>query len=109
MPLHNELFDSIPEHYTIKHIIDNFDFYKVEKYMQEHNWTWATTKGWNTPNVIELQRCAEHLLTECRSRTIEHMSLGTGGFTVIKLYNELSLYFAIEESSDEYDEYKYDA
>lgn len=106
MPI-DDMFDAIPEHYTVQHIMDNFNFYVVEHYMRTNNWTWISAKGASTPTVTELKSVAERILKTCRASRLEHMSLGTGGFTAIKQYNELALHFSIAESSDDYDEHKY--
>lgn len=100
----DELFNAIPEHYTVEHILKEFDFYKVERYMRENNWTWISSRGMSTPTIRELRDKAENLLKDARASTRDNMYIGTGGFTVMKSYGCLYLFFVIEESSDEYDE-----
>ena len=70
------------EQQDIEHILDEFDFYKVQKTMEALNWTWASSAG--VPAIGELRQCARRLFkyaTDADPSLPEYMT-GTGGFEV---------------------------
>lgn len=85
----------------IEKVISNFDFEKVHKAMIATNWWWGDT-NFEVPSIAKLVVCAAHLLKEVSEMETGH-SIGTGGFTATKLYNNeygegLSLTFTMTES-----------
>ena len=70
------------EQEDIEHILDEFDFHKVQKTVEALNWTWATSDG--IPDIGELRRCARRLFkyaTDTDS-SVHDYSTATGGFEV---------------------------
>lgn len=78
----------------VKDVIDNFDFKKVNKVMKALDWTWRGKK----PTIKEMISQAEELLYHVLN-TDGCTSYGTGGFTAYRYENEISLVFAVENSS----------
>lgn len=68
------------EQEDIEHILDEFDFHKVQKAMEALNWTWATSDG--IPDIGELRKTARYLLNFCYNADATEPTFvtGTGGF-----------------------------
>ena len=65
----------------VEAILDDFDFYRVQKAMQILNWTWATTDN-EVPEVGDLRRVARQLLNQVYVAldVQDEFSVSTGGF-----------------------------
>lgn len=65
----------------VETILDDFDFYKVQKTMQALNWTWAST-GAEVPDIGDLRRVARQLLNQVYVvlDVQDEFSVATGGF-----------------------------
>lgn len=65
----------------VEAILDDFDFYKVQKAMIALNWTWAST-GAEVPDVGDLRRVARQLLNQVYSAldVQDEFYVSTGGF-----------------------------
>jgi hypothetical protein len=83
----------------IESILDEFDFYKVQKVMQALNWNWATSNVENgTPTISELRKTARHLLKDVADVTLGYSKIGTGGFYAQRDSEGcLTLSFTVEE------------
>jgi hypothetical protein len=77
-------------------ILDEFDFYKVNKIMNCLNWTWRNE---GVPTIAELRREARSLLKNaCQNGS---GILRTGGFSVEKTDDVLSLSFVVTEWTED--------
>lgn len=63
----------------IEDILDEFDFYKVQKAMKLLEWTWA---GQGYPTIGEMRKTARGLLKDLIP--LEEGGAGTGGFLARK-------------------------
>lgn len=65
----------------VEAILDDFDFYKVQKAMQALNWTWSSTEPF-VPELGELRRTARQLLSQAYVAldVQDEFSVSTGGF-----------------------------
>ena len=65
----------------VETILDDFDFYRVQKAMQALNWTWAST-GAEVPDIGDLRRVARQLLNQVYVAldVQDEFSVATGGF-----------------------------
>lgn len=70
------------EQQDIENILDEFDFYRVQKAMDALDWVWASSGG--VPDIGELRRCARRLFEYAmKADTAEpDYMTGTGGFEV---------------------------
>ena len=93
----------------IQEITSNFDFIKVQKYMDSVDWAWYDTDG--VPSVNDLYTTACDLLVDTSLRSYGHKepkNSATGGFYAESDYDVesnkfyMSLKFVIEEW-DNYD------
>jgi hypothetical protein len=74
----------------IKIILQVFDFQKVRDYMISTNWTWGDG-DMVVPSIEDLKEAAEDLLNTDNV-------IGSGGFFVIRIGDEIELLFSIESS-----------
>lgn len=86
----------------IDKVIGNFDFKKVHKVMLITNWCWYNeySEHLEVPSIGDLILCAQRLLQDVSKRDVG-CSLGTGGFTATKIFDDdmkegLKLEFVLE-------------
>jgi hypothetical protein len=82
----------------IDHIMDHFNFNKVEETMKALNWKWALANG--VPQQYELRTEARRLLKDAASKNVSESDLryyvSTGGFKATKYFDgELELEFIV--------------
>lgn len=78
-------------------VLDDFDFYKVQDYMKEVDWTWGFDD--KIPSILDLQSTALRLLDNVIQSKEPASNSSTGGFTAYKMPWGLSLHFSVESSS----------
>lgn len=77
-------------------ILANFDFEKVQAYMESVNWTWADpVKPSAVPTVEEIQELAKELITDVIFNGVP--SASTGGLLALRNGDHVSLIFCLEE------------
>jgi len=77
-------------------IMQNFDFEKVLKHMQNTNHQWYQGGGrMAVPDLIDLRNTARDLLTKAIYDKSETSNVGTGGFVAYKLTWGMQLTFQI--------------
>jgi hypothetical protein len=87
------------EHQAVT-IMQNFDFEKVLKHMQDTNHQWYQGGGrMAVPDLIDLRNTARDLLTKAIYDKSETSNVGTGGFVAYKLPWGLQLTFQIAWTS----------
>ena len=83
---------------SIETILDEFDFYKVERAMQALDWKWAGVDG--VPSIGDMRRQARRLLSTVRDAPDESAdySAATGGFKATRrLYpGDSKVYLSLE-------------
>lgn len=89
----------------IEEIMNNFDFIRVHRVMEELDWEWCWTDG--VPSVEELRYKARQQLNEVTTKYKSDASVSSGGFkaSIKRNYkNELylELEFVIEDWNTEY-------
>ncbi len=98
------MINNVKKNKQIEEIIDNFDFFKIEKVMSYLNWTWYNFNYGKTyfPSITQLKDCARKLLDEALTLGVETKKDGfisTAGFKAEYLYKIklLRLTFYIED------------
>ena len=83
---------------SIETILDEFDFYKVERAMQALHWKWAGSCG--VPSIGEMRQQARRLLSMVRDTPDKsaNYSAATGGFkATCRLYpGDSKVYLSLE-------------
>mgnify|MGYP000430049192 CR=1 FL=1 len=101
--LHLRLFDEgVMADYTkqIEYILNNFDFDKVLKTMTFLDWKWHSVDLPSVPSIIQMKETARCLLSDLSNHDDKDTwMIGTGGFTAIKAYGHLNLFFNVAEMS----------
>jgi hypothetical protein len=82
---------------VIETIMDEFDFHKVQRYMESVNWRWADCE--DIPSVTLLRRKAKEMLMDAVK--LKFTIISSGGFRVHRTENSIHLSFMIEEYSEE--------
>jgi len=82
----------------IETIMDEFDFHKVQRYMESVNWHWADCE--DTPSVTLLRRTAKQMLMDAVKSKFTVIS--SGGFFIHRTENSIHLSFSLEEYSEEW-------
>jgi hypothetical protein len=79
----------------IEEILDEFDFYKVQRVMNTLNWKWYN-KGnvYEIPSVGQMRKHARKLLEECFNG---NSYAASGGFWASREDGGLSLKFVVED------------
>ena len=80
----------------LQELIDEFEFWKVEKVMEVLEWTWANIVGY--PRKDDMIKVVENLYNSIENKILkeEYCFCATGGFTLTfnpDEYDELSLVF----------------
>jgi len=77
-------------------IMQNFDFEKVQKHMQDTNHQWHQGGGrMSVPDLIDIRNTARDLLTKAIHDKGETSNVGTGGFVAYKLTWGMQLTFQL--------------
>ena len=77
-------------------IMQNFDFEKVQKHMQDTNHQWYMGGGrMEVPDIMDLRVTARDLLTKAIHDKSVASNVGTGGFVAYKLPWGMQLTFQI--------------
>lgn len=83
----------------IKHVMDNFDFDRIQSVMEFMNWKWFIGRnGVNDfliPTVEDLKKTATRLLSDVAQQP-PHCTISTGGFVVTKHDDWIELAFNLE-------------
>lgn len=84
-------------------VAEQIDWGRIEKTMQLLGWTWVT----NEVNIYSLIKTAKSLCKDAYDLGVEHNVMcesSSGGFHAFYKpeYNELSLYFAVENGCSNY-------
>jgi len=81
-------------------IMQNFDFEKVQKHMQDTNHQWHQGGGrMAVPDLIDIRNTARDLLTKAIYDKSVASNVGTGGFVAYKLPWGMQLTFQIAWTS----------
>ena len=83
----------------IDYIIDNFNFKKVKKHMEENKWTWGFAN--TVPTINQLKSTAFDLLMQIKDEESDHW-VSTGGFTAMKGFDSLRLMFSIDDVDSDF-------
>lgn len=76
----------------IEDILDEFNFEKVHKAMEALDWTWYDS---GVPRIAELRKTARRLLRDV-AEVDGDITMGTGGFQAQKRYDNIGLFFYID-------------
>lgn len=84
--------------------MDNFNFHRVVKFMEEDNWTWFLDDGVLTPTVKDAKDTVRRLYSKLKSND---SAISSGGFDVEKYQSDedgfrfVRITFNLEEQSAE--------
>jgi hypothetical protein len=97
------IFDNLPDDNAINRIIDEFDFELVRSYMMINNWKIATSHNFDLviPSIEDLKETARGILENAELIENNPSFVYTAGLMATKWGDELSLYFIIENKTEE--------
>jgi hypothetical protein len=81
----------------VKDALTDFDFIAVHNAMEATNWTWHGDS--EAPTIFELVSRAERLMRDCIKDDL--LAIGSGGFNVYIIGNEINITFSIASGSAE--------